>query len=68
MEKAGSGVTLPLTFFKEVKTELNKVIWPTRGEASKLTLIVIIISIAVGVYIGAADLLLTKLMELIITK
>lgn len=66
MEKTGLGVTLPLTFFKEVKTELSKVVWPTRDQALKLTLVVIIISVATGIYVGGADLLLTKLMELVI--
>jgi len=66
MEKTGFGVTLPLAFFKEVKTELSKVVWPTRDQALKLTLVVIIISVATGIYIGATDILLTKLMELVV--
>lgn len=57
-----------ITFFKEVKSELSKVVWPTREKAMKLTLVVIIISVAVGIYIGAVDLLLTKLMAIIISK
>ncbi len=50
----------PVIFLKEVKTELKKVQWPTKDEVIKLTLIVIVISIAVGVYIGAMDFIFVK--------
>jgi len=58
----------PITFLLEVKTELSKVIWPTREQAIKLTLIVIGTSIAVGAFIGGLDFLLTKLAQISIYK
>jgi preprotein translocase subunit SecE len=53
-------------FLKEVQTELKKVVWPTRPQALRLTTIVIGVSLAVGLYVGALDYLLTKLVGRIV--
>lgn len=58
--------TNPVTFLKEARTELGKVVWPKRAETVKLTTIVIGISVAVGLFIGLLDILFTKLAELIV--
>ena len=52
-------------FFREVRTELGKVIWPTREETVKLTLLVITVSILVGAFIGGLDIALIRLNALI---
>jgi len=56
----------PLIFLKEVRTEMEKVSWPNRQQALRLTLIVIAVSVVVAVFIGALDYIFTKFMELII--
>lgn len=61
-------VANPLAFVKEVKTELEKVIWPTRAQTVKLTAVVIGLSAIVGIYIGSLDILFIKLVELVIKK
>lgn len=43
--------------------ELKKVEWPTRKETMRLTGIVLVISLAVSLYIGIIDVLLTKGLE-----
>jgi preprotein translocase SecE subunit len=43
-------------FFSEILAELKKVTWLTRREAAYLTFLVLVISIAVGVILGLADL------------
>ncbi len=58
----------PLTFFNEVKDELKKVVWPTRSETIRLTGIVIGISLAVALFIGAADYIFTILLGAILRK
>lgn len=50
-------------FLSEVRAELNKVKWPSQKEAIKLTVIVLGVSVILGAYIGAVDLLLTKVIE-----
>lgn len=56
----------PTKFFQEVQTELKKVIWPTQRQAARLTLVVIAISIAVGLFIASLDFILTKIMAFVI--
>ena len=58
----------PIVFIKEVKSELSKVVWPTRPEVIKLTAIVIVVSVVIGLYIGGLDMVMTKLTDLLIKK
>lgn len=58
-----SYMTTPIAFIQQTYDELKKVVWPTREELIRLTGIVIIISIIVGLYIGGIDYVLTKLTE-----
>ena len=53
----------PIQFLKEVKSELTKVIWPTRAQTIRMTLYVIGISLLVAVILGAVDFGLTELLE-----
>jgi len=55
-------------YFREVRIELSKVVWPKRSQVIKLTLIVFIISALVGFYSGVLDYLLTKLLEILIAR
>lgn len=58
----------PVNFFREVRDELKKVVWPSREEVIRLTGVVILVSLFVGVYLGGADFILTKLVEIVIIK
>lgn len=51
-----------LTYLKEVRVELGKVTWPTRVEATNLTIIILASSLAVGLYIGGLDFVFTSLL------
>jgi len=53
-------------YFTEVRAELRKVIWPTRREATNLTLIVSAVTVAMSIFLGLIDWLLTQLFALII--
>jgi preprotein translocase subunit SecE len=44
-----------LKFFGEVISELRKAVWPTRQEATRLTIMVIIVSVTIGLFLGAID-------------
>lgn len=57
-----------IKYLKEVRFELSKVIWPKKREVVKLTLIVLLISGIIGVYVGIIDIGFTKLLESIISK
>ena len=56
----------PTAFLRETVDELKKVVWPTRREVIRLTFVVIIISLVVGIFLGALDFVFTKLLELLI--
>lgn len=53
-------------FLKEVRSELEKVVWPTRDDTIKLTIIVVFVALGVGFFIGGIDYLLTQLTSLIL--
>jgi len=50
----------PVNFFKEVKVELGKVAWSSRRELIDSTIIVIVITAIMAVFIGLIDILLSK--------
>ena len=53
-------------FLQEVKVELGKVTWPTRKETVATSWIVIVIIVLISLYLGACDIVLTKLMRLVL--
>jgi preprotein translocase subunit SecE len=55
-------------FFKEVKGELLKVVWPSKRDTIRYTALVIVFSITVALILGAADYGLLKLFEKILNK
>ncbi len=55
-----------IQFFRDVKSEITKVIWPTRKEAIRYTVTVIIFSIVLAAILGAADFGLLKGFEALI--
>lgn len=48
-----------ITFLKEVKEELDKVAWPTREQTIRYTILVILVTVGVGAFLGGLDYLLT---------
>lgn len=55
-----------ISFLKEVKEELNKVAWPTRDQTIRYTILVIIVAVTVGLFLGALDYLLTLFTDFLI--
>ena len=53
----------PIQFIREVRTELGKVIWPTRRQAIRMTLQVIFVSLLIALLLGLVDLGLSELLE-----
>ncbi len=53
-------------FAKEVIAELKKVSWPSKKEVVKATGVVIAISAALGIVVGAFDYLFSTLINLIV--
>ena len=66
--QGGKFVVRLTKFFGEVKEELTKVAWPTKKQTVRLTVIVIVISAVVGIYLSAIDILSTEFLKLIVKK
>jgi preprotein translocase subunit SecE len=54
-----------LKIFSEIISELKKVVWLTRREALYLTLLVILLSVSIGIILGAFDYGFARLAQLV---
>jgi len=52
-------------YFKEVRAELSKVVWPSRRNATNLTAIVLGVTVAMSALMGLLDWVFSKLFALI---
>lgn len=57
-----------MQFIQEVLAEMKYVKWPTRKMAIGSTVAVLIISVIVGIYLGALDLELKKLLAYLVSS
>ena len=62
---SGTGGFSLFRFFGEVFSELRKVSWPTRQEATRLTVMVIALSTAIGIFLGLVDMGFARLISAI---
>ena len=54
-------------YFNETRAELRKVTWPTREETRNLTTIIVIVTVAMAVFLGALDYIFQQVSAGIIT-
>jgi len=57
-----------LKFIGETISELRKVVWPTRQEATYLTTIVIVVTVAMAIILWAIDLGFSEVMNVILLR
>ncbi len=50
-------------YIKDVKGEMSHVNWPKRSQATLFTILVIVVSIVVAIYLGALDALFKVAIE-----
>ncbi len=50
-------------FIGEVYSELTKVTWPSREDAVRLTILVLVVSAVMGVFLGLWDLGFSEIVE-----
>lgn len=56
----------PTQFLNEVVAELKKVVFPTRDDIVRLTTVVVLVSLIVGLFLGGIDFILTKVLEVVV--
>lgn len=64
--KAGTKNGRVKTYFKGVKAEMKKVIWPTKKELVNYTGVVVLISAIVGLVVWLLDTVILRILSLII--
>lgn len=57
-----------VSFLKEVREELNKVAWPSRKQTLRYTILVILVAVVVGLFLGGLDYILTVLTAFILER
>jgi preprotein translocase SecE subunit len=53
-------------YLLEVKTELGKTTWPDKKTTKNLSILVVVVSLLLAIYIGFFDFILQKLIALFI--
>jgi len=53
-------------FFKEVKVELKKVVFPSREEVIGSTKVVVVLVLIVAMFLGLIDLVLSKVIGIVV--
>ena len=54
-------------FLGQVKTELKKVAWPSREELISSTIVVLVSTLILAVFIGICDLVLSRVINFLIS-
>ena len=55
-----------VSFLKDVRSEMGKVVWPTRQQTIELTVLVLAVSIIIGAYIAGLDFIFTKSVDFLL--
>ncbi len=66
MEKVTVFFQNAIQFFREVKVELQKVTFPTRQETVSSTLVVLVLTIIIAVYLGFSDWALARVVKILL--
>lgn len=54
-------------YLKEVRSEMSKVIWPTREQTMNLTSVVLAVMVAMSIFLGVLDYVFGGLIQLLIS-
>lgn len=57
-----------IEYIKDTRGEMKHVSWPTKKQAIAYTLLVVVISVAVALFLGLADFSFSRLLEKIIVR
>ncbi len=60
----GQGVTNTV---RELRSEVRKVVWPTRRETANMTMVVLAIAVALGIFLGGVDFIFSELFRLLLS-
>ena len=67
-EAAGGRIERARLFFSEVRNELKRVTWPSQKEVYATTVVVILVSVAFGLYLFLLDQILLNTFQWVLRK
>ncbi|MBI1816608.1 MAG: preprotein translocase subunit SecE [Deltaproteobacteria bacterium] len=68
IEKAREAVPRSINFLQEVGVELRKVHWPSRKETTAATGVVIAITVAIALYLGFVDFVVSQVVHFVLGR
>ncbi len=54
-----------VSFFKNLKIEFKKIIWPTKEDAARKTILIVVVTIILGILVKLLDMGVQALLSLI---
>lgn len=51
----------PLVYLKQVREEVDRIVWPSKEQTIRYTILVILVSVGTGIALGGLDYVLTLL-------
>ena len=66
MEKVQAFLRQTAQFFLEVKVELQKVTFPTRQETVGSTIVVLVLTVILAIYLGFSDWALARIVKMLL--
>jgi preprotein translocase subunit SecE len=67
VDRSPTKIQALVKYFEDAKVELGKVSWPTRKEVKVTSLAVLALVVVMSIFLGLADLVLSKIMESILS-
>ena len=55
-----------ISYVTEVKAESKNIKWPTKNQVINYTIVVIVLSLLLAIYVGALDALFAKLLSILL--
>jgi preprotein translocase subunit SecE len=66
MEKVRAFIADAIQFFREVKVELLKVTFPSRQETFGSTMVVLVLTIIMALYLGFSDWAISRIVKMLL--
>ncbi|HBN11387.1 MAG TPA: preprotein translocase subunit SecE [Ruminococcus sp.] len=67
-KKTSSGGNKVTKYFRDLRSEFKKVVWPTKKQVVNNTLVVLVTIVIFSIFVGGLDTLMFKGLQLIVSK
>lgn len=67
-KKTSSGGNKVAKFFKDLRSEFKKVVWPSKKQVFNNTLVVLATMVVLGIFVGGLDTLMFKALQWVVSN